>query len=79
MENSEDLNKKCWILRDKELYPNRVETNVKGPQVEGRTFWKTREAMSTKQVMRWAEMGPGQPILGPIRAPLWPRRFSDYL
>jgi hypothetical protein len=38
MENSEDLNKKCWILRDKELYPNRGETDIKGPHVEGRTF-----------------------------------------
>jgi hypothetical protein len=36
-ENSEDL-KKYWILRDKELYPNRGETGVKGPHAEGRTF-----------------------------------------
>jgi hypothetical protein len=36
MENSEDPDRKCRILRDKELHLNRVETNVKGPHaVEG--------------------------------------------
>jgi hypothetical protein len=31
MENSEDPDRKCWILRDKELHLNRGETNDKGP------------------------------------------------
>jgi hypothetical protein len=35
MENSEDPDRKCWILRDKELHLNRGETNVNGPHAEG--------------------------------------------
>jgi hypothetical protein len=30
-ENSEDLDRKCWSLRDKEPYPNCGETDAKGP------------------------------------------------
>jgi hypothetical protein len=33
-ENSEDPDRKCWILRDKELYLHRGETDVKGPHAE---------------------------------------------
>jgi hypothetical protein len=29
--NSRDLVKRCWSLRDKELYLNCEENNVKGP------------------------------------------------
>jgi hypothetical protein len=71
-ENSEDLNRKCLILRDKELHLNRGEIDVKGPHAEGRILLKTREASSTKEATKWVEMGPGrsaQPISGPIRAP----------
>jgi hypothetical protein len=35
-ENSEDLNRKCQILQDKELQLNHEETDVKGPHAEGR-------------------------------------------
>ena len=34
-ENSKHLNRKCWILRDKELHLNRGETDVKGPHAVG--------------------------------------------
>jgi hypothetical protein len=36
MENSEDLNRKCGILRDKELHLNRREIDVKSPHAEER-------------------------------------------
>jgi hypothetical protein len=52
---------KCWILRDKELYPNHRETDVKGLHAEGRNFYKTQEVPSTKEATKWAEMGPGRP------------------
>jgi hypothetical protein len=35
MKNPEDPDRKCRILRDKELHLNRGETNVKGPHAEG--------------------------------------------
>jgi hypothetical protein len=35
MENSKDPDKKCRILRDKELHLNRRETDVKGPHAVG--------------------------------------------
>jgi hypothetical protein len=35
MTNSEDLSRKCRILRDKELRTTRRETNDKGPHAEG--------------------------------------------
>jgi hypothetical protein len=37
-ENSEHLNRKCWILWDKELHLNHRETDVKGPHAERRNF-----------------------------------------
>jgi hypothetical protein len=35
MENSEDPDRKCQILRDKELHLNCGETDVKGPHEVG--------------------------------------------
>jgi hypothetical protein len=35
MENFEDPDRKCRILRDKEDHLNRRETDVKGPHVVG--------------------------------------------
>jgi hypothetical protein len=35
MENSEDPDRKCGILREKELHLNRGETDVKGPHAVG--------------------------------------------
>jgi hypothetical protein len=38
VENSEDLDRKCWSLHDKDPYPNHGETNVKDPHAVGRKF-----------------------------------------
>jgi hypothetical protein len=35
MENSEDPDRKCEILQDKELHLNHGETDVKGPHAVG--------------------------------------------
>jgi hypothetical protein len=35
MENSEDLDRKCRILQDKELHLNHRETDIKGPHAVG--------------------------------------------
>jgi hypothetical protein len=53
-------------LRDKDLYPNRVEIDANGPHAKEGNFHKTREALPTKEAARWARMEPGwlaQPIL----------------
>jgi hypothetical protein len=79
-QNSKDLYKKCWSLRDKEPYPNRGATDANDSQAEEGKFQKTREASLTKEGMRWARMGPGwlaQPITWSIYHPLWPRQPSD--
>jgi hypothetical protein len=75
-ENSEDLNRKCWILQDKELHLNRGEIDVKGPHAEWRTL-KTREASPMKAATKWAKMVQGwsaqvgrpDPFLGPFVPP----------
>jgi hypothetical protein len=61
MENSEDPDRKCRILRDKELHLNHGETDVKGPHAVGeysRSLEKQHQAM---EVAGWAEAGPGRP------------------
>jgi hypothetical protein len=76
-ENSEDLDRKCWSLCDKEPCPNYEETDAKGPHAEGEKFQKKREASPTKVATKWARMGPGRsaqascpgPFLGPFVAP----------
>jgi hypothetical protein len=59
-------------LRNKEPYPNRGETEAKGPHVEEGRFQKTREASPTKEAANRAEVaqtGPPSPFRAPFAAP----------
>jgi hypothetical protein len=70
--NSKDLNRKCWILRDKELHLNRGETDVKGPHAEGSTSSKHRNhyrGRRPRDGLEWAQTGRPSPFLGPFVAP----------
>ena len=60
MKNSEDLNRKVLILRDKGPYLNRGETDVKGPHADKGRLQKTREASHAKEAVTCAEVGPGR-------------------
>jgi hypothetical protein len=71
-ENSEDPNRKCPILRDKELHLNRGETDVKGPHAVGEYSRRPRKQHQVKEAAGWAEVGPGwpaQPTSRPSRPP----------
>jgi hypothetical protein len=71
-ENSDDLNRKCWSLRNKEPYPNRGENDTKGSHAEGWKFQKTHEVSPTKEVVNWAgwaQAGWPSPLQGPFAAP----------
>jgi hypothetical protein len=81
-QNSRDLNIRYWSLRDKELYLNRGEDDVKGPHAEGSKSAIDRETSGRN----WAEPGrngprqvglgqPAWPVSGPVRDALWPRCF----
>jgi hypothetical protein len=58
MENSKDPDRKCRILRDKELHLNRGETDVKGLHAEGGRLQKTREATACKGGRGLGQSGP---------------------
>jgi hypothetical protein len=59
--NSEDLDRKCLSLHDKEPYPNCGETDAKDPHVGSRKFQKTREATGRKPGLNWAQAGRPRP------------------
>jgi hypothetical protein len=85
-ENSEDLDRKCWSLRNKERYPNRGETDAKGPHVERVKVPEDTRSITDKGGSEPGWGGPRpvnlgrltQPTSGPIRCPLWPRQPSGY-
>jgi hypothetical protein len=76
--NSEDVDRKCWSLGDKEPYPTRRETDTKGPHEEGWRFQKTREASSTKEAANRAEVGPGRSAQASWPMPAGPTHFRPY-
>jgi hypothetical protein len=57
-------------LHNKELYPNRGETDAKDPHAKEGNFQKTREVSPTKEATRWARMGPDRPAKAG-----WPNPF----
>jgi hypothetical protein len=66
-ENSENPDRKCRILRDKELHLNRGETDVKGPHVVGGYSRRLRKQHQAKEAASWAEVGLGRPALATSR------------
>jgi hypothetical protein len=78
MENSENPDRKCRILRDKELHLNRGETDVKGPHAEGGDSRRLGKQHRAKEAVSWAEVGPGRSaqvgrpstLRGPVGPPL---------
>jgi hypothetical protein len=73
MENSEDPDRKCRILRDRELHLNHGETDVKAHMQKGGDSRRLGKQHRAKEAADWAEVGPGQPAQptsGPNHAPL---------
>jgi hypothetical protein len=76
--NSEHLNKKCGSSHAKYPYPNRGKTSSRTHK-KWHKFKEAREAMCRKAGPNQAENGldwSAEPILGSIRAPLFPRCSS---
>jgi hypothetical protein len=66
-QNSRDLNGRCWTLRDKELYLNHGEDDVKGPHAEGSKSTIDREVLGSETGPNRAETGLGwsaRPVSG---------------
>jgi hypothetical protein len=60
-ENSEDLDRKCWSLHDKEPYPNRGETTSRTHMQLGessRRHEKRQEENRGRTGPKWAQAGP---------------------
>jgi hypothetical protein len=78
-QNSRDLNRRCWSLREKELYLNRGEDGVKGTHAKGSKSTIDWEASGSEIGSNRAETGLGLADLacfGPGSQHLWPRCFS---
>jgi hypothetical protein len=68
-QNSRDLNRRCWTLRDKELYLNHGEDDVKGPHAEGSKSTIDREVLGSETGPNRAETGLGwwaRPVSGSV-------------
>jgi hypothetical protein len=59
-QNSRDPNKRCWSLRDKELYLNRGEDDINGPHAEGSKSTIDQEASGSETGPNWAETSLGR-------------------
>jgi hypothetical protein len=72
MENSEDPDRKCRILRDKELRLNREKSDVKGLYPVGGILWKSREATTSEGGRGLGQSGPRPAGLAHFEAQLPP-------
>jgi hypothetical protein len=61
-ETSRDLNIRCWSLRDKELYLNRGEDDIKGPHAYGSKSTIDREASGSGPGPKQAQAGRPSPF-----------------